>query len=212
MDTIRNLELIIARYKEDVSWINNIKHQYTITIYNKFYNNHIQLPNVGREGHSYLYHIYYNYENLSDINLFSQGDPIFHDSIFTEKINRLNLNELDVSKPLFFGASGVEGVYGNNYHKHPNGLPMYYFLDLLFNIKCKPSDELNINYGAIFLVSKKLIHNRPRNFYKFLLNLLSSEKDPIEGYIIERLWSFIFDSTLPLSNKYITLTNTEIDF
>ena len=64
MDTIRNLELIIARYKEDVSWINNIKHQYTITIYNKFYNNHIQLPNIGREGHSYLYHIYYNYENI----------------------------------------------------------------------------------------------------------------------------------------------------
>ena len=202
MDTIRSLELIIARYQEDISWTNNINQKFTITIYDKFYNNYIQLPNVGREGHTYLYHICHNYENLSDINLFSQGDPVFHDNIFIEKINTLNLNELDVSKPLFFGTSGIEGIHGNNYHKHPNGLPIYYFLDLLFDIKSKPDDKFEIHYGGIFLITKEIIYLRPRNFYKFLLNLLSSEIDPIEGYIIERLWQFIFNPDFKLSNKY----------
>lgn len=207
MDATTDLEIIVARYKEDISWIEKIKQNHIYTIYNKYYTQDISLPNIGREGHTYLYHIYHNYDNLSNINLFSQGDPIFHDHHFIEKINHFNLSLMDLNYPIFFGDSAIEGIYGNSYHKHPNGLPIYYFLDLLFNIKCQPDDKFKINYGGIFLVSKKLIHYRPREFYKFLLFLLSNEIDPIEGYIMERLWSFIFDSKLELSSKYKSFVN-----
>ena len=33
----------------------------------------INLPNIGREAHTYLYHIINNYDNLADINVFLPG-------------------------------------------------------------------------------------------------------------------------------------------
>ena len=202
MDSSRSLEIIIARYKEDIEWKNQITIPCQKSIYNKFYFEGIKLENTGREGHTYLHHIYHRYHNLSDFNLFSQGDPIFHDSEFIAKINNLNINNLSLEHPIFFGISGKEGIYGNYDSRHPNGLPLYYFLDFLFNKKVSLNDIFTIPYGGIFLVSKEIIRYRPKEFYGFLLKLLSNEVDPIEGYILERLWPFIFDVKLPISDKY----------
>lgn len=202
MDSTRELEIIIARYKEDINWKNQITIPCQKSIYNKFYFEGMKLENVGREGHTYLHHIYNRYHNLSDFNLFTQGDPIYHDSKFIKKINDINLSSISLETPLFFGITGIESINGNSYYKHPNGLPIYYFLDFLFDIKCQPQDQFLMHYGSIFLVTKEMIYLRPRNFYKFLLKLLSNESDPIEGYIIERMWQFIFNPNIKLSNKY----------
>lgn len=205
MDT-SNLNIVISRYKEDINWISKINVPHTTIIYNKFYPEYNILENIGREGHTYLHHIVKNYEYLPNFILFTQADPIFHDNLFIEKVNSIDISLLDINKPIFFGISSTEGVNGNYFHKHPNGLPMYYFLDLLFNIKVKPDNKIDAYYGGIFLVSKQLILSRPKSFYKFLLSLLSNEIDPIEGYIIERLWAFIFDSSIDISNKYVTIS------
>ena len=54
--------------------------KYNVLVYNKginedFYNpgNVVKLDNVGREGHSYLYHIVTHYDNLTDIIIFLPG-------------------------------------------------------------------------------------------------------------------------------------------
>lgn len=83
-------ELVIARYNEDVSWINTINDpDVYCTIYNKGASldlPYIQLPNIGRESHTYLHHIINNYNNLADITIFCQGDSIFHSPKFMELI------------------------------------------------------------------------------------------------------------------------------
>jgi hypothetical protein len=38
----------------------------------------IKLPNLGREGGTYLYHIIKNYDNLSDYTIFTQANPVDH--------------------------------------------------------------------------------------------------------------------------------------
>jgi len=200
MVTTRQLEIIVARYKEDISWLNNIKNIKYKSVYNKFYLENISLPNIGREAHTYLYHIYNNYDNLSEINLFSQGDPIFHCPDFISRVNNLDLDKIRL--PYFFGSTGIENCHGNNDSRHPNGLPIYYFLDLLFDKKVSPNDRFTVPYGAIFLVSKEIILHRPKDFYGFLLKFTTNETTPIEAYIIERLWPFIFDINLSLSLKY----------
>ena len=75
MDT----SIIISRYNEDLSWLDKYK-EFNLIIYNKGlnnirnkFNNLIKLPNVGRESHSWLFHIIKNYNNLSDVNIFLQG-------------------------------------------------------------------------------------------------------------------------------------------
>jgi hypothetical protein len=194
------IELIIARYKENINWTANINPKFKCNVYNKFDTENNYLPNVGRESHTYLYHIINNYHNLSDYCVFLQGNPIFHDKSIVDRIN--NLDPDNTSFPLFFGYSRLEYPQSVCCSSHVNGLPMYYFLDLLFGIKCETTrTEIRFHPGAQFVVDKETILFRPKSFYQFLIKFLSTEINPIEGFIMERLWPYIFNKNIPLSKK-----------
>lgn len=83
-------ELVIARYNEDLSWLEKIPKDIKITIYNKGLDDieydFIKLQNIGRESHTYLYHIINNYNNLAEQTIFCQGDSIFHSPDFLKLI------------------------------------------------------------------------------------------------------------------------------
>jgi hypothetical protein len=74
--------LVIARYNEDIEWVNSYKD--IAIVYNKGPNfisslkNIIKIENIGREGHTYLYHIIKNYKNLNKKTIFCQGGPFEH--------------------------------------------------------------------------------------------------------------------------------------
>jgi len=76
------ISLIIARYTEDIDWVT--AYNDIAIVYNKGHydlvgiKNVIHIENIGREGHTYLYHIIHNYENLTDRVIFSQGNPFDH--------------------------------------------------------------------------------------------------------------------------------------
>ena len=62
---MKDISLVIARYSEDISWINkfNIKK----FIYNKGEDeipDSVKLPNIGLEPHTFIYHIINNYNNF----------------------------------------------------------------------------------------------------------------------------------------------------
>ena len=72
--------IIISRFNEDINWLKDLKDFRKIIIYNKgnSLSNHdnfqiINLDNVGRESHTWIYHIVKNYNNLDDIIIFLQG-------------------------------------------------------------------------------------------------------------------------------------------
>ena len=79
-------EIIISRYSEDISWIKYLPAK--IILYNKGAKYDIKyqrgnittiyLDNIGREGHTYLYHIINNYDNLKKTTTFLQGNPFEH--------------------------------------------------------------------------------------------------------------------------------------
>ena len=53
-----HIQLIIARYREDIAWADETGYDYVV--YDKSGQpvaNAVPLPNIGREGHSYLTHI-----------------------------------------------------------------------------------------------------------------------------------------------------------
>jgi hypothetical protein len=92
-------EIVVARYKENLDWLKKIKKSkdIKITIYNKGPDDIenipsgtsiIKLSNIGRESHTYLYHIINNYDNLADQTIFCQGDSIFHSPDFLDLINK----------------------------------------------------------------------------------------------------------------------------
>ena len=82
--TRKDVEIVIARYKNDITWSDMYKS--IRTVYDKGYNesyineysdsiDSIKLPNVGRESHTYLHHIVNNYDDLADITIFTQDGP-----------------------------------------------------------------------------------------------------------------------------------------
>lgn len=201
-----DIDIVIARYKEDINWTQNIKDK-NIFIYNKFHNEKIHLPNVGREAHTYLYHIISNYYILNDITIFIQADPFHHCKDFFRIINNLNIDK-DI-QPLSKPTVEDELSKCRKDKAHPYGLFLAYFMKLLFDIDMDIKQTINVTYGAQFACTKNAILNRPIEFYKFLLNFVAYEECPIESYIFERLWLYIFNTDIPISNKYLLWMNDE---
>jgi len=86
---VSSIRLVVARYNEDISWT---KRYPNVTIYNKGspingYDNVINLPNVGREGHTFYTHIVLNYDNLDDMTIFLQGNPFEHTKNIIAKLD-----------------------------------------------------------------------------------------------------------------------------
>jgi len=96
------VELIIARYNENVEW--TLAYNDIVTLYNKGsgltngLDTIINLPNVGREGHTYLHHIIKNYDSLVSRTIFSQGYPFEHNITFLFGVD--NYDKLDDIQPL----------------------------------------------------------------------------------------------------------------
>jgi hypothetical protein len=70
-----DVEIVLARYDEDISWSD--MYADVRTVYCKgdidCDPDWHKLPNVGREGHTYLHHIVENYDMLADWTVFSQA-------------------------------------------------------------------------------------------------------------------------------------------
>lgn len=201
MDIKTNIGLVVARYKENIDWISKIQ-CHNIYIYDKFSDKNISLPNIGREAHTYLYHIISNYHNLNDYNIFLQGNPFPHCPNLYSQINNLSYNNINDIIALNKIETETESTIHRKVPIHPHGLFLAYFMDLLFGIKLDKEQTIKVTYGAQFVCTKKAIINRPLDFYKFLLNFVSYETHPVEAYIFERLWLYIFDTKINISDKY----------
>jgi len=96
--------LVIARYNEMIEWV--LAYNDIAIVYNKGkrcdmpFQNLKPLTNIGREGHTYLYHIIENYNNFSKKTIFCQGDPFIHNSLILFGIDNHD-KTLDV-QPLGF--------------------------------------------------------------------------------------------------------------
>jgi hypothetical protein len=117
-------EIVIARYNEDLSWLKKIPKSIKITVYNKGLDDIIKipnvkydiikLPNVGRESHTYLYHIIHNYDNLAHKTIFCQGDSIFHSPGFLDLLKNVKLFEPVQPLSAYYWPEGAEPFYFYN--------------------------------------------------------------------------------------------------
>ena len=184
--------IVVARYNEDLKWT---KQYSNVIIYNKGGKlnddeyKYISLKNVGREGHTYYTHIYENYDNLTDYVIFLQGRPTDHTAKLKSRIQKYTENnELDIDFA-FLSDRVLDCSLGGCGHHRELDLKTAY--NNLFDEKRK-SNLFKFGAGAQFIVSKKQILKRPKEFYLKIIKMLEKEKNPTEGYIIERFHPLIF--------------------
>jgi len=196
-------QLVISRCYEKINWIEKVSLSFDdIVVYDKnddgnaFFSEHckvVTLPNFGRECHSFLTHIISNYENIKKYShmVFIQADPSDHSPNF---IKILTDNRNYSYKTFFFVANHINEL-SYNYEPiekvHPIGLPLFSFYYHLFCDEIV--DKIGQSRNSLMIVPSKNIFFRSKNFYQYLLEYLEKSNNPLEGYIIERLWVPIFD-------------------
>ena len=206
-------EIVVARFKEDIIWL--LPYKNITTIYNKgddniLLNNFntIKLPNIGRESHTYLYHIINNYDNLADKTIFFQGKIDDHkvlniEEYFNENkdfIGKLNVINIEKLKKNIEHIGKWEKDYITGDMKKCNFTP-FEWLDKVIGIKIDEKINItNIVWGANFSVSKNMILLKPKKFYENILRYIDYHKNPEEGHYLERTWYLILNSNFKKKN------------
>lgn len=182
------MEIVIARYNEDIDWVSNLNQKYII--YNKgmeipYYN--IKLDNIARESYTYLTHIINNYDNLSDYTVFLQGNPFDHSPNLFNSIENFLVHKNEFQ---YLTDRMVEcRLSGCIYH---SSLPLQRIYTEIFEIQGNPHSIFVFGAGAQFIVSKESILKNSKNFYEKLKSLV--EKDSMNEYVLERFWGLIFNN------------------
>jgi len=198
---------VLSRHKEgDTYWYNTlINHGYEVIVFNK-HNGDNLLPNIGREGHTYLYYITQNYDNLPDEILFSQYDPRDH-------FQDANKEQKHNSEQYFLKSCLYDfiGIRPGQFPYICGGKHVIKWIDTCNKLFESPLDNHDINrmistgatLNGVFRVSKDAILSHDIMFYKRCLEILSHSIHPIEGYFFERIWRFLFTNYGAIDNiKY----------
>jgi len=185
------MNIIVARYNENVEWTKNFSN---VIIYNKgeLLNNgynEILLNNVGREQHTFNKYIYDNYDNLENYTIFLQGNPFDHLVNTIEKLNEI-INNKEYNKDFEILCHSILTCNLSGCRHHDN-IPLIDVYEKLFNER-KENMEFTFGAGGQFIVSKKNILKRPRDFYLKIVEILQNDINPIEGFVIERFHNIIF--------------------
>ena len=204
----------MSRYFENVNWSNLLYNNMDVIIYNKgdaltinadgmkpILSKQINLPNVGREGHTIYYHICNMYDSLLSLSpkelsneyiVFLQGNPFDHSpNLFQNLQNIQNRND-----PFDFEYLS-ETCDTSDFLKEINLHWKCFNIHNTYNrIFCDNNENVNKEFyfceGAQFVVSKKSLLKHSKSFYENIVAILDKTIDPMEGYNIERFHNVIF--------------------
>lgn len=198
-----SLKIVISRYKEDISWANALQ---DVLIYDKSGEPcvlpavlpavlpTVSLANVGREGHTYAYHILTHYDTLDDYTVFLQGYPFDHSPQLETQLREIRDRIAQGTQPDFQYVS--QRVLFSNLERCPYDitLKMVPVYEKVFGPlgAMKKGHPFVFGAGAQFVVSRAAIQSRPRSFYQNLCSVLDYDMNPIEGFSVERFWKMIF--------------------
>eukprot|EP00316_Scyphosphaera_apsteinii_P009760 CAMPEP_0119326566 /NCGR_PEP_ID=MMETSP1333-20130426/68689_1 /TAXON_ID=418940 /ORGANISM="Scyphosphaera apsteinii, Strain RCC1455" /LENGTH=232 /DNA_ID=CAMNT_0007334901 /DNA_START=458 /DNA_END=1156 /DNA_ORIENTATION=+ len=203
--------VIVARYREDVSWLQQLPQGVLFHVYQKeALQPHIPaecqtlLPNVGREAHSYLTFLASQDDLtlLPDLLIFTQGDPFEHNRAFLQDVEVLAAHALEHgTENLHFVPLGLWSGGERIIHCDPSGaphqsklLPIPTIWRTLFGDKRRLPLWLGFTPGALFAVTRTAICAHDRQWYVRARDEsgLCVGIDPIAGHAFERLWHYIF--------------------
>jgi hypothetical protein len=199
-------ELVISAFVRDYkSQFLNVSKDVQFTVYRKgeiknLREMEIYIPNnVGRDVHTFYYHLVNRYYTLSDITFFSQDYFLDHVHNYVEIINgnidTWNENSSQYDDGCWFFNKGICDKENRTLDCDKYGLPHHdlgegiiNIWNILFNEPCP--EKISFSPGGHFAITKEAVHKVPLEVYKKVLNLLE-EHNSQSPWIIERLNSYI---------------------
>ena len=215
-----NKKLIVSHYEKNLDWLANIHNTIDIQVFCKTHHrkrslredlsypdniNYTTLPNVGREPHTYFHYIIENYDSLPDVAIFSQDAPHEHVLNWNDVVNGSTVLWNTISKQIIGGNCWFFSTEHDLYNCpaqwtiHWGDLSLTDLnIELLWNMLFEsPVPDLIEFVPACHLsITREYIQRRPLTFYKKMLTILESERDPrwpIRPWLFERLMPYIFN-------------------
>ncbi len=196
-NTKRNkYQVVVAKYDEDIRWTKNY---HNVKVYDKLNGD---LPNIGRESHTYLTYIVDNYHRLPEIVFFTQGhikdhgydgiDFINIEGNYSKNLKRYNRNHYFYCNQLGWNDDHIY-VYNNRFTDSKDELGFRSWFKRYIDDKVDISKHLLIWEGAIFSVRRECILSRPKEYYRKLLEYIPKTNNPEVGHYLERSWFYIFN-------------------
>lgn len=206
------IQVVIAKYREDVSWAANLGLSYIV--YDKGpepVTGARPLGNIGREAHTYLTHIIEQWDNLAGHTAFVQGNPFDH--LFDHReadVHALKSMIMDCAernvpfKGFAWFRLKCDGLGRPHDLKKPENegrwpgwgkdIPVAETFSRLF-AAAPPKEFIARAATGIFCVSAERIRTRPKGFYESALRMIVDDPDDANntGHAFERLWQLIFN-------------------
>ena len=204
--SLPDYEFVIAHYKENLTWA--LPYADHCHVYHKGGQRNPQLqfklwetlPNVGREGHTYLHHIIHNYHCLANVTVFLQAD--FGHNVVVEYRNQFDyitksktkqFSTKLMSKLSDWGKIHWVGKWARMMKRGEIRLAKQTLGDFWQTIfGTQHPRVITATRGGVFGVTRQRIHSHPREFYEKLIVYVSDHPNPEEGHYLERLWPSIF--------------------
>lgn len=218
-DLSKDVEIIVARYNESLSWtVLPIFNKFKYTVYNKgdndlfeksLVNKVINLPNVGRNDHTFLYHIIQNYDKLSKITVFLPGSTNIPYKLERAKKMLRSIIKSRYKTAYFYGfrtPSVKNEFHGFFMDRYAASDPQNYMKNSENIVKpcvLRPFSKwysyffsnfhaTQYTYGGVFSADKRDIHNCSLEKYSQLIETVSTHSNPEAGHYIERCWGVVF--------------------
>lgn len=213
----KRVTVVVARYLEDIGWLRTFDDDlFHVICYNKGtpipeeqlpenVTEVVSLPNVGREAHTYLYHITNSIGRHNsfdtDYVVFFQGNPFDHlkrnmsiNDVKEAIVEHVNANKKDA---LYFSHILIESMgcypelHMREYMKH-------------FGLQDNYPEFRRFVPGAQFMIHKDAILKPPMTLYQEMFEYSKHDRynnhPPLQpyqvsnltAYTIERLWGYIF--------------------
>jgi hypothetical protein len=216
---MENITIIVSRYNEDLKWtLESPFNKFKYIVYNKGENYDfektnvikiVNIENIGKNDHTYLYHIITNYHILSNIVVFFPGSVNI--DYKKQKAAQIldNIIQSNYKKAYFIGyyqsnirdsfynfqldewkTTDSQNLIKNDESKlqlakiRPYGVWYKYFFG---NIVAKWS-----TWWGIFSIDKRDIIRYPITRYQYLIETINKHSNPEAGHYIERSWGAIF--------------------
>jgi hypothetical protein len=141
---------------------------------------------------TYLEYIIDNYENLPEYNYFLRTSQLV-----THTSNIFDIVEKGTPAPFELLSRNILECNSKGEPHHP-GLPIQRFWDAMYPEYSCP-ETFKFGAGAQFVASRDKILENSLDFYINVLQLVSTRINPLEDFILERLWLSIFGEKVAAS-------------
>ena len=201
------MNLVVSHYGEDLRWLKKVPATFRVTIYSKgdapdisFLEQEpvvINLPNVGREAHTWLAYLKEHVHNPAELTVFLQGRPFDHCHDTHHRLKAIASGDYSIPESGFdwWGfiietddPMGRRVFVPWSKNEDDRELDIGKRYSAVFG---KPGPECYRFYpGGQFVVSADAVRRNTAEFYAQARQLLEQDEDA--AYCLERFWDRLF--------------------